>query len=102
MPATGAEMSPRGTIDVMTDKPNYRQPGGTPTEYGGRSGDNRRTPTGRVLPGTAGQQATDVRREGVRGQDTWPIPRRLGGGTAIAIQVRRRTATGPSSRSSRN
>lgn len=62
----------RGTIEVMTDKPNCRQPGGAPTEYGGRSGDNRRTPTGRVLPGSTGQQATDLRREGVRGQDTWP------------------------------
>ncbi|QEO08794.1 hypothetical protein [Protaetiibacter larvae] len=50
----------------MTDKPNYRQPGGTPTEYGGRSGDNRRTPTGRLLPGSTGQQAADLRREAIR------------------------------------
>lgn len=35
---------------------------GQPSEFGGGSGDNRTTPTGRRLPATAGQQAQDIRR----------------------------------------
>jgi len=53
-------------------KPSYRQPNGEQTEFGGRSGDNRRTPTGRAVPGSTGQQAADLRRDGIRGQDAWP------------------------------
>jgi hypothetical protein len=47
-------------------KPSYRESNGEPTEYGGQPGDNRRTPTGRSLPGSTSQQATDLRREAFR------------------------------------
>lgn len=67
MPAPGAGMTRRGTIERMSR--NYDN---TPTEYGGVR-DNRRNPiTGRPTPPTTAQQAQDMRREAFRSQSAMP------------------------------